>query len=400
MYRIVLLLTVLNALPAICSAGNRYDIHVLTMGPGKHLFTRFGHIALMLQDNKTRTKKVYNFGEFDFKRPDLRTRYALGDLQYWVAISSYDTTIKHYQTNNRKMTIRTLDLTEEQTLEMVKQLKESTLPKNRKYEYNHYTNNCCTRIRDLINQITNGAISKANRHIGRTYRYWTSRALDGMPFIRTMILFSLGPSTDRPVTRWNEQFLPEILANDIDGIFIDPDRRPLVKEKRVIYNGGETNFSNARPTTDYVFITVFLGMLFICFGFPMVVPRRRISMRLYGVGLVIWGVASGAGGLLLTLAWAITRHSDTYFNENLIIFPFVHLWLIGPGLMLVFRTRLSARTTRLLRAYLIISLALIAFDLVMKLGPFIQDNAVFVAFASICNIAALFLVGKRSPLSL
>ena len=59
---------------------SRYRIHAITVDPGEPLFTRWGHIALMVEDQERNTKKVYNFGTFNFSDPELQVKYAQGYL--------------------------------------------------------------------------------------------------------------------------------------------------------------------------------------------------------------------------------------------------------------------------------------------------------------------------------
>ena len=62
--------------------------------------------------------------------------------------------------------MRTLDLDEKQTLEIKRRLEENALPENRVYAYRHYLDNCCTRIRDLLDDVLDGAIAAGGEVIG------------------------------------------------------------------------------------------------------------------------------------------------------------------------------------------------------------------------------------------
>ncbi len=366
-------------------------IHVLTMGQGEELFTRFGHIGLMVENTEYRTKKVYNFGTFDFADPDLRVRYVRGFLNYWLSIGSYIRTVRRYRDFDREMVVRTLDLTQEQAAEIEHRLEVNALPENREYAYRHYLDNCCTRIRDLLDDVTGGLLSQGRDQepTGRTFRDWTKRALTGLPVMSTLILFSLGPAIDQPITRYDEQFLPIVVAEDLDDIRFGPEKRPFVIKKRTVVERQGPDVTKMIPTSDIVVIAVFFGLFIIGLGLPNALGKRRVAARLLGFGLFVHGLITGLGGLVLVLYWTATTHYDTHYNENLLIMPVLHLWLIGPALKLLFTARLKERTTRALAWYLIATLGLIALDVLLKIGPFIQSNWGLIVFVALCNTAAL-----------
>ena len=196
MRRAILTALILLTVPqlALADRGGRADdelvrVHVLTMGQGDELFARFGHIALMVDDRRERTRKVYNFGTFDFADPDLRIKYARGFLTYWLSVDSYAEVIRRYRWMNRELTVRTLDLTEEQAVEIARRLELNALPENRDYAYRHYLDNCCTRIRDVLDDVLEGAISEGRDEdpTERTYRHWTDRALAGLAYPATVL---------------------------------------------------------------------------------------------------------------------------------------------------------------------------------------------------------------------
>jgi hypothetical protein len=142
------------------------------------------------------------------------------------------------------------------------------------------------------------------------------------------------------------------------------------------------------PTWERTVEIAFLVLLAIGLLAPLALGRRRASARLAGLGLLVWGLTAGLGGLMLVLYWAATTHYDTHCNENLLVNPVLHLWLVGPALVLIFKGRLGARTARIVGWYLAAAMALVLFDALMKLGPFIQNNWGVIALASTCNLLA------------
>ncbi|HEY0464142.1 MAG TPA: hypothetical protein VGC79_08040, partial [Polyangiaceae bacterium] len=69
MRRLSLLLLVSLALlvsPGLNAAepGGELSISLLTMGPGEHPFTKFGHSAIWVHDAAVQRDDVYNYGTF------------------------------------------------------------------------------------------------------------------------------------------------------------------------------------------------------------------------------------------------------------------------------------------------------------------------------------------------
>jgi len=406
------LLLAISALAVLPCAGSRADtpsgdedtdrfrIHVITVGPGEELFTRFGHIALLVQDRTGDRDLVYNFGTFDFDDPELRFRYARGFLNYWLSTSGFGEFMSYQAATNRDVWISTLDLPPDRAERVARRLQENALPAHRYYAYRHYLDNCCTRIRDLIDAETDGAIAQRFRtqKVNRDFRYWTAWCLRGLPLYQSVILYSLGPAIDQPLTRWDEQFLPEVLFEDLNKVRL-PDGKPLVGAVHQVLRRKGPPIGESIPALDLAVLAL-LGLLVLAgFAAPAILGRRKAAARLLGLGLTFWGLLAGLGGLMLLLYWTVTTHYDTHYNENLLINPVTHLWLVGPGLALLIKGRLTDRTAAALQWYFVASFGLIAVDLLLKLGPFIQGNAGAIALAILCNGAALLGLWRTGIIS-
>ncbi|MDD5307771.1 MAG: DUF4105 domain-containing protein [Deltaproteobacteria bacterium] len=398
-------LALLAALPARSWAEDgadegRYRISVLTLEPGEELFARFGHIAFVVEDRETGVNKVYNFGTFDFDDAGLRLKYARGFLEYWLSVTSYGSTVRHYGSLGREMVKRELNLTPAQAEEVARRLEENALPENRVYMYRHYLDNCCTRIRDLVDDVTGGAVrsGRDKEPTGRTFRTWTRRALRGFPVMGPLILFSLGTPIDRPITRWEEEFLPEVLSEDLDATVVGKDRAPLVAKRKIVARHEGPLVGTSPPGWELAVSIGILSLIALGFGAAIVLGPRRVAARLAGVGLFAWGFLGGFGGLVLVL-FMCTSHFDTHWNENLLVAPILHFWLLGPALKLLFKARLRERTGAILKWYLAASLGLVLVDLVLKIGPFSQGNYEFLALAAASNALALAALARAGIVS-
>src|SRR5207249_7657865 len=112
---------------------------------------------------------------------------------------------------------------------------------NKYYRYNYYTDNCSTRVRDAIDKAIDGQIKAqlAPRPTGTTFRWHTRRLTRVDALWYTLLNTVLGPATDRPITEWEECFLPIKLRDHLRSVSIkDPDGHdvPLVKSEKILFS--------------------------------------------------------------------------------------------------------------------------------------------------------------------
>jgi hypothetical protein len=369
---------------------DRWRIGVLTVGPGEALFTRFGHIGLVVEDRQRRRSLLFNYGTFDFDDPGLRWQYLRGNLIYWLSVAPLPAVVRAYRRSDRRVVIRWLALDRGQAATVVALLRQNARPQNRRYAYRHYLDNCSTRVRDLLDRVLGGVLRRHAQPLatGRTYRWWTRRALAGLWATAGVIDYLLAGVVDRPLNRWQEYFLPAPLGRDLELLRAPSAARPLVAERRLIAQRRGPPVGSRVPLGEWLPLMLVGGLLLLGLGLPLLIGPRAAGRRLLGLGLLVWGLAAGAGGLLLTLMWALTEHVDTHANENLLVTPPLLLWLVVPGVRLLLLGRLG-RSARWAGATVLLGLALIAVDLGLKLGPGVQDNWFFIGLAAVCNAAAL-----------
>ncbi|MCK9523100.1 MAG: DUF4105 domain-containing protein [Proteobacteria bacterium] len=389
---LVLLLSPLSARPVRADDGapGRHTIHLLTFGRGEDLFSRFGHIALVVDDHHKGTRLIYNFGTFDFSDPALQFKYARGFLNYWLSVDAFQPMVDFYRYLDRDIWMHTLNFTNAEADQVAERLRINARPENRVYAYRHYLDNCCTRIRDIIDDTAQGALRRHTdtEPTGRTFRDWTRQSLSGLPVFQRIILYSLGPAIDHPLTRWQEAFLPEVLMADVAGLSL-PDGRPLVRRETRLHRRQGPPIGVVVPTVDKIVLGALGLLLALGLLVPLLAPRWRPSRRLLGLGMSVWGLFVGLSGLMLVLYWTVTTHYDTHYNENLLLSPATHLWLLVPGMRLLRNRPLAPRTTRWLRGYLVFSLGLCALDLLLKAGPFIQFNYDILVLSALGNALLL-----------
>ena len=370
----------------------RYQISVLTMGPGRELFSRFGHIGLLVEDRADKTEDVYNFGMYNFNDPVLRFKYLKGFLIYWVSARKLPSMVRQYRVEDRLMEQRVLHLDPDAAARLAEKLAINARPENRKYAYRHFLNNCCTRIRDLVDEASEGVIATISKGKmnDRTYRDLTRMSLAGTITGAIGVDFILGPAGDKPIDRWAEEFLPIILAEDLDKA-VRSDGVPLVSRKIVLHERKGPPLNMVTEKWDIPVLATLLILIVLGLATPILLGRSRpkLGAHLAGIGLLTWAVIGGVGGAILAFLWTATTHYDFHRNENLLCFLPTHLFLIVPALWLIVRGRISETAEKLVGRYLALSAGIIVAGLLIKLRANPQNNYGFMLFCFGMNIFCL-----------
>ncbi|HMG57312.1 MAG TPA: DUF4105 domain-containing protein, partial [Kofleriaceae bacterium] len=87
---------------------------------------------------------------------------------------------------------------------------------HRYYFYDHFFDNCSTRLRDMIDQASHGALhAGADAPYSRTLRELGRRGLAGMPLLLVASDLVAGREIDRHPTVWQAMFHPEVFRTEL-----------------------------------------------------------------------------------------------------------------------------------------------------------------------------------------
>src|SRR5262249_51768172 len=108
---------------------------------------------------------------------------------------------------------------------------------NKYYQYNYYTDNCSTRIRDALDRVLGGELRRWATGVAtdQSYRDQTRRLTENSPAFHTVLDIGLGQPVDQRLNAWDEMFLPISLRPYLDSVTVtDRDGRThrLVKSER------------------------------------------------------------------------------------------------------------------------------------------------------------------------
>ena len=373
-----------NSAAAAPEPGSELEVTLMTFGLGQEVFERFGHNALWIHDAANGTDVAYNWGLFSFRQPHFLQRFLTGDTKYWMGGEDANLMIAQYQALGRPITLQRLNLTPAQKLALRDFLHWNEQEENRYYRYDYFRDNCSTRLRDALDRALGGALRAATDTIRTpfTYRRESVRLTDGDRPIQTGIDIALGRPADVPLTIWESFFIPMRLRDAIRDIAlpIGPNgaRVQLVAEERHIAPFPGTALVPELAAAPRLVWRLLLVGLVLAATFAviriMAVSRRGAA---WGFTLVasVWSLVCGVIGVVLVLAWTMTRHVFWAWNENLFQASPLSLALV----VLVPLALLRGRATRAARLTAAAVLLLSLFGALLAIIPGGQESRAIVA---------------------
>ena len=297
-------------------------LSVLTFGPGDETFSKFGHDALWVHDPRQPPKRrdlVFNYGTFRFDSPWLILTFLQGKLQYWLSVSSLERTLASYRAANRSVSAQELALSDERALAITAFLHENVKPENAYYRYDYYRDNCATRIRDLLDGHLGGLLKAGSAGPGSmTYREHTRRMTVGSPVLFFALDLALGPLVDRPVSQWEEMFLPARVEAKLDELQGDGGA-PLVRRRSALFEAAREAPLDGAPGFRWGWLAAGLAIgAALCLSCRFEQRWARVSTAF---GLAALGFAWGLLGLLLLVLWLLTDHEVVHWNQNVLLCP-------------------------------------------------------------------------------
>jgi len=266
-------------------------IDLVTFGVGARIFEKFGHTALCLRYHAPEHPGVcFNYGVTDFSAGSVMIWNFLRTQQrFWVEPTSFDSLYSFYEWADRDIWLQALPITGAQARALEAKLWSNVEEANRYYYYDHFFDNCTTRLRDMIDHATGGALRAGSEaRYPMTFRELGYRGLAGMPPLLVTSDLVIGRQLDEHPTVWQAMFHPEIFRQQISAT-LGAVPRLLYKRRGPAFpvEGGSGR----------------LGVLAaaLAFAVPLVVAqwRRRfqraalawVTFALVVLGTLVWGLA-------------------------------------------------------------------------------------------------------------
>jgi Domain of unknown function (DUF4105) len=290
-------------------------IELVTMGIGSLIWERHGHIALCVHYDDPRDDRCYNYGVGDFHHPlSMTWGFFRGGGSFWVAKADVNDMLWIYLHNDRTIWAQPLPLTPEQKQQVIAKLEHDILDANKYYAYDHFWDNCTTRVRDIIDDAVGGKLKAMQETTdGRTYRDLARDGFLGMrvPLIITDI--AMGRVTDRVPSYWERMFLPQYLREAVHQLW---GIEPIVRYQR----------KGPPPLVEAPSGRVWFALIILVLTAPAWIARR--IGRFQRTGLAIAVLPYWLLGTVLTFLAVISPLPYVRWNETILVWLPLDLLLV------------------------------------------------------------------------
>jgi len=293
--------------------GDNLDVYMVVIGPGPVIYSWWGHIGLVIGNRSSGAEYLYDYGNFDFDTEDFYRNFAMGRLWFSMFRFPFSTYVSHTKSQNRSLRIHQLDLDARQKLWLLDYLETNFLPENRSYLYHHYKDNCSTRIRDILDTITEGAISRAvAKPVGSsptTLRQLSRRYADHSAAGYWIINFLLSGSNDLPAGGWEELFIPDYMERAIDlaGLIL---RSASLHDSNTYPLPGEPQILRYHARVYMVIALLLLPIALLC------ATKRFLLLDIYRSLILL--IAAIPGSVLFFMMF-FSDHDVTFGNWNILL---------------------------------------------------------------------------------
>lgn len=333
------------------------------MGAGDDLFSAFGHAAICVFDARAVEGRCYNYGTADFTTPlPLTWAFIRGRALFWVSVAALPDMLRYYIDVGRAVWRQQIPLGPDDARRAAALLEAGAEETAKFYRYHHFDDNCTTRIRDVLDKATGGALQMHVEDRGITFREYARRGFAGDWPMLVVTDLLLGRKADRRATTWTAMFLPAELRSTVATRLDAPPEMMLAGKVRP--PPGKTWLG----TLAFVVIGAALALIII-------VGRRRLSLALAPTAIVLGLVA-----VVLDLLAILSTFPELRYNENLLAF-----WPTDLALPFIAKHR---------RQYLNARLVVLALLVLLHLGLLMQPLGPLVMIA--LPLVAARLTGRFS----
>lgn len=360
---------------------------VITMAPGEEFWARFGHDAIVIENAQTGESMAFNFGFFDMSEPGFFGNFFNGKMQYQLVALPTEEDLQSYRDAGRGVSVQWLNLDQKQIRSLYAALYENSKPENSRYTYDYYLSNCATRVRDSLDTVLNGQIRTqlSSPSLGNTYRSESVRLAWPAKWMAMGFHAGLGPAADKPLSRWDEAFIPMRLRDSLREIKLADGSPLVIGEEELLPHRLSTppdDMPAWKKTAFMIGIALAIGIFFL----------GKRAPRFVAVIAGLFWLAAGLLGCLMLFVWFGSAHWAGYRNANLLLLSPLALALL-PGAWKMLRSKQPGQYFNRLLWLLAASAALAGF---LQFLPFLaQQNFEWVLMLLPVHLALAKLFGNR-----
>lgn len=303
------------------------QVSIITVEPGKNLYDTFGHSAYRVKDHVLGIDQAYNYGMYDFTKPNFYTNFAKGKLEYELGSYPFSYFLRNYVEENRSVTEQILNISQQQKQQFFEFLENNAKPENRAYLYDFLYDNCATKLPEVSQNILHDKMLLNYEYAeGKdyTFRDLIHQYLGNHPWGSFGIDLALGSVIDKKATPKEYTFLPDYVlkAYEKATITASNEQQPLVLITNQLFVSQPK--SNESDLLTPVTVFSLFALLVIWITFNDLKKKRRSKWLDFSLFFF-----AGVIGFLIALLWFATDHTATAKNYNV-------FWAVFPNMIVAF----------------------------------------------------------------
>lgn len=329
----------------------RLVIELVTVSPGITVTSEFGHSALRIRLGRAFEDRDFfvDFGQYEMSGAFMWSLFR-GRARFFVHALPMASAYQESDSTARGLYVSEFSFNPEQKKKMIAFVRQSILENPEGYEYNNFSSNCVTFIRDgvaeAIGRPLDLELADPSKNTGRDLSRPFSNNNNWLR-IDERLLFD--HDTDKPRYGMDRIFLPYNLLAAVEQAGLVKPRRELLPNR--LPPSGEGDLSGE--------LFLVLMALIAISAIPLAVLKRFRRK-----GEVLFGLISGLAGLNVTIVWFLTIFD--FMDENLMPLVFT------PFDFILLRNPLKFGNPRLLLYYGLLRLLMLAAALVLMLTVYHQ----------------------------
>ena len=346
-------------------------VFLVTLSPGRAVWSTFGHSTIWVSDGKKDLDESYNWGTFDPNEPNLLASYLNGTLLYWLNVEPYIRDLYRYnEIEDRTIVAQRLMLPPKALNELVDLISEERKPENRKFVYHWREKSCATIIRDHLDNVMDGQLGDQwHQTATRSLRDEALRHLWTKPLIWFGWTFLAGHKVDGTFSDWSLMYSPVLLKEAVTTAKIRwPDGEIRALSPYACKIVGELGWAPDSPPNH----NIPLGLIGVFWGGFCGMGVRFMGMKRHrqflSLSMLMLAISAGTLG---------TIHAILYWSALDVMHPNANQLLCNPLLYGWFFACLPLWRGNALWAHRLTGCAfgLSAMALLLRLSPWgIQDN--------------------------
>ncbi len=362
------------------------EISIVTAGPGKELYEKFGHSAIRIKDPSLNLDVIYNYGIFDFDKPNFLLNFAQGKMYYLLAKYDFVYFFNSYMKDKRWLKQQVLNLTLQEKQDYYSYLENNALKQNATYLYDPFFNNCASKLKDISLEVLKENLilesntienNKTLRHLMNNEITWNTWGNFGINLIAGTIL-------DKERNQVAYTYLPDYLYKTSKSAKIKRNGKTVnfVKREDILLNYKEVHNNNFIVSPIFIFSILLITVLLITF--KDIKNNKRSKFLDFLIFLI-----TGLIGLALSYLWLFSSHTTAPNNFNI-------LWAFLPNIIIAFLL-LRKSVKHWVRNYLKVIIVLLNIVLLLWIFDIQSFPITLIPILILLNIRYFYLLKNLLP---